>query len=186
VKILLHICCGVCAAGVAERLLREGHAVTGYFFNPNIYPEAEYERRLAVTREVASRLHFPLEAVPYSPDDWMREVVSLEDEPEGGRRCEVCFRLRLKGTYRHMMERRFDTFTSTLTVSPHKPAVVVNRLGLEIGGERFLARDFKKQDGFKRTMTLAREWALYRQDYCGCRYSLKRDETKQSRSSLSP
>jgi epoxyqueuosine reductase len=173
VKILLHICCGVCAAGVAERLLREGHEVTGYFYNPNIYPEAEHERRLAVAREVAERLGFSLDAAPYVPEEWLREVVSLEDEPGGGRRCEVCFRLRLAKTYRHMIEHGLDAFASTLTVSPHKPAMAVNKLGLEIGGERFLAYDFKKQDGFKRTMALAREWALYRQDYCGCRYSLR-------------
>ena len=86
-KILLHICCGVCAAGVAERLLREGHLVVGYFYNPNIHPEAEHERRLTMAREVAKRLSFPLEAAQYSPEEWLRGVVSLEDEPEGGRRC---------------------------------------------------------------------------------------------------
>ncbi len=174
-KIVLHICCGVCAAGVAERLLDEGHAVTGYFYNPNIYPEAEHERRLGVARQVAERLGFPLEVASYSPDEWIKEVVSLEDELGGGRRCEVCFRLRLERTYHHMMERGLDVFTSTLTVSPHKPAMVVNRLGLEIGGERFLSRDFKKQDGFRHSIELSRALDLYRQSYCGCEFSRRKD-----------
>ena len=95
-KVVLHICCGVCAAGVVERLRAEGHQVLGFFYNPNIHPGAEYERRLAVARRVAAELDFPLEVPPYRPEVWFRETASLEEEPEGGRRCEVCFRHRLE------------------------------------------------------------------------------------------
>ena len=172
-KIMLHICCGVCAAGVAGRLMAEGHQVTGLFYNPNIHPSDEYYRRLGVARKVGRMLDFPLEVPPYVPEEWFREAESLKNEPEGGRRCEVCFRLRLKKTFLHMTEKGYDAFATTLTVSPHKSAAVVNRVGAEIGGGMFLARDFKKQDGFKQTIVLARQWNLYRQNYCGCCYSLR-------------
>ena len=173
-KILLHICCGVCAAGVVERLTSEGHEVIGLFHNPNIHPLEEYNRRLEVAREVAKKLNFPLEVTPYTPEGWLKETSALKDEPEGGKRCEVCFRLRLQKTYLYMEERDCDAFTTTLTISPHKSAVVVNRVGLEIGGNKFLARDFKKKDGFKRAMELAKRWNLYHQDYCGCIYSMRK------------
>ena len=172
-KILLHICCGVCAAGVVERLTLEGHQVHGLFYNPNIHPRREYDRRLGVAREVAKELDFPLEVPLYITEEWFNETVSLENEPEGGRRCEVCFRLRLKKAYLYMKDCGADAFTTTLTVSPHKSAAVINRVGQEIGGERFLARDFKKKEGFKRAVELAKKWALYRQDYCGCIYSMR-------------
>ena len=101
-KILLHICCGVCAAGVVERLTSEGHQIHGLFYNPNIHPLEEYEKRLEVARKVAEELNFPLEVPTYTPEEWFQETNSLENEPEGGRRCEVCFRLRLKKAYLYM------------------------------------------------------------------------------------
>jgi predicted adenine nucleotide alpha hydrolase (AANH) superfamily ATPase len=172
-KVVLHICCGVCAAGVVERLASEGHQVLGFFYNPNIYPPEEYQRRLEATYQVAEELGFPLEAVPYTPEEWFKETDSLKDEPEGGKRCSVCFRLRLKKTYLYTIDCGWDAFTTTLTVSPHKSAEVINKIGQEIGGDRFLARDFKKRDGFKRSVQLARQWNLYRQNYCGCMYSIR-------------
>jgi predicted adenine nucleotide alpha hydrolase (AANH) superfamily ATPase len=172
-KVALHICCGVCAASVVERLTLEGHEVHGFFYNPNIHPQEEYERRLEAAWKVAAELKFPLEAGPYKPEEWFAETKSLEDEPEGGRRCEVCFRHRLGKTFLYLQESGLDVFTTTLTVSPHKSAVVINKVGQEIGGERFLVRDFKKKAGFQRATELAREWGLYRQDYCGCIYSMR-------------
>jgi len=170
-KIVLHICCGVCAAGVVERLTREGHEVLGYFYNPNIHPREEYNRRLEVAQRVAQEFNFPLVVPPYLPQEWHKEIISLENEPEGGKRCEVCFRMRLKQTFDYMKEQGGDAFTTTLTVSPQKSAGLVNQVGGELGGERFLVRDFKKKEGFKRSMELAKKWALYRQHYCGCVYS---------------
>ncbi len=172
-KIVLHICCGVCAAGVVERLTLERHQILGLFCNPNIHPLEEYNRRLEVARRVAKEFNFPLEEAPYQPEEWFKETSSLENEPEGGRRCEVCFRLRLKKTYLYMKDCGGDAFATTLTISPHKSAEVINRVGWEIGGERFLARDFKKKEGFKRATELAKNLALYRQDYCGCIYSMR-------------
>ena len=173
VKIVLHVCCGVCAAGVVKTLAAEGHQVVGFFCNPNIYPEQEYLRRLDTTYRVAQKLDFPLEVAPYTPDDWLRETNSLKHEPEGGKRCEVCFRIRLEQTYTYLTGCKADAFTTTLSISPHKSAQVINRIGQEIGGDKFLVRDFKKNDGFKQAMQLARQWELYRQNYCGCIYSMR-------------
>ena len=173
-KVVLHICCAVCAAGVVERLAAEGHEVFGLFFNPNIHPLEEYERRLEAAHTVARELKFPLEAGPYTPDEWLQATDSLENDPEGGRRCEVCFRLRLQKTYLYLEEHGWDAFTTTLTIGPRKSADVVNRVGREIGGDRFLVRDFKKKAGFQRATELAKKWALYRQNYCGCIYSMKK------------
>ncbi len=172
-KIVLHICCGVCAAGAAETLIREGHQVIGFFYNPNIHPVEEYRRRLEAARVVAKELGFPLETGSYTPEEWLRETDSLKDEPEGGERCQVCFRIRLTETYQHLVDCRADAFTTTLTIGPHKSAGVINRTGQEIGGDKFLARDFKKKDGFKQAMQSAKNWGLYQQSYCGCKYSLR-------------
>ena len=172
-RIVLHICCGVCAAGAVERLFREGHQILGFFYNPNIYPEEEYQRRLEMVHRVSREMGFPIEVAPYMPQEWFEEAGSFGNEPEGGRRCEVCFRLRLSKTYLYMKERSWDTFTTTLTISPHKSADVINRVGREVGGETFLVRDFKKKDGFRHAIEMAKQWTLYRQDYCGCIDSMR-------------
>lgn len=172
-KVVLHVCCGVCAAGVAERLMAEGHDVSGLFYNPNIHPPEEYQRRLEVAHRVAREIGFPLEIAPYRPDEWRREADSLAREPEGGRRCEVCFRLRLEATYRYMLDQGADAFTTTLTIGPRKSAKMINRIGREIGRDSFMARDFKKKAGFQRAIEMARKWELYRQNYCGCIYSMR-------------
>ncbi len=172
-KVVLHICCGVCAAGAVETLVSEGHEVTGFFYNPNIHPKEEYERRLETACRVAQELHFFLEVGPYTPEEWSRETKSLKHEPEGGKRCQVCYRIRLKKTYHYLTGCRADAFTTTLTIGPHKSAKIINAIGQEIGKEKFLARDFKKKDGFKRAIQTAKRWGLYRQNYCGCKYSMR-------------
>jgi predicted adenine nucleotide alpha hydrolase (AANH) superfamily ATPase len=173
VKVVLHICCGVCAAGVVERLTSEGHQVLGLFYNPNIHPLEEYERRLEAVHKVAQELNFPLEAPPYQPEEWREQTSSLENEPEGGARCRVCFRLRLQKTYQYLEECGGDAFTTTLTAGPRKSAEMVNQAGRSIGGDKFLVRDFKKKDGFRRATELAKKWHLYRQNYCGCIHSFR-------------
>ncbi len=173
-NIALHICCAVCAAGAAERLIAEGHRVTGFFYNPNIHPEEEYRRRLESARRVAEALGFPLEEGPYTPGEWLKATAGLAQEPEGGRRCPVCFKLRMEKTYQFMRERGFDAFTTTLTMGSNKSAIIINKIGEEsVSGGRFLKRDFKKKEGFKRAMELARQWGIYRQSYCGCVYSIR-------------
>ncbi len=177
VSVLLHICCGVCAAGAAERLLSEGYEVRGYFFNPNIYPDTEYRKRLEAVKRVAYELDFPFEEGLYAPGEWMAETEPLKEEPEGGKRCEVCFRYRLSDTFTRLDEFGCDYFTTTLTIGPRKPADVINRIGKDIGGDRYLVRDFKKKAGFQRAGELAEEWKIHRQHYCGCIYSMRTDKT---------
>jgi len=172
-KILLHICCGVCAAGVARELMDEGHEVTGFFYNPNIHPEEEYLKRLETAREVAGRMGFKLIEGAYDDSERSRLAGGLEDEPEGGARCSVCYCMRIEGAYRCFNEGDFDLFTTTLTVSPMKKALLINNIGTGIAGEKFMRSDFKKKEGYKKTMALAKEWGLYRQNYCGCEYSKK-------------
>ena len=178
-KVALHICCAVCAAGAAERLLQEGHQVLGFFSNSNIQPQEEYLKRFENARKVARELNFSLKEDTYDPDDWFKAVASLENEPEGGRRCPVCFRIRLERSYRFMLESGCDVLTTTLTMGSNKSAELIGRLGQEIAGDKFLQQDFKKREGFKRASELARKWGLYRQNYCGCLFSLRDRELRK-------
>jgi predicted adenine nucleotide alpha hydrolase (AANH) superfamily ATPase len=179
----MHICCAVCAAGAAERLQQEGHEVVGFFYNPNIHPEGEYKLRLEAARRTAEELSFPLTEGIYLPTEWHQAVRSMESEPEGGKRCPICFKLRLAKTYEFMLENDCQAFTTTLTMGSNKSAQLISRLGEEIGGDKFLQHDFKKREGFKRASLLARQWGLYRQHYCGCEYSLPEPISLDTRSS---
>lgn len=171
-RVLLHACCGPCAAGAVERLERP----VLFFYNPNVHPAEEYLRRLEAARELARRLGLELIEGPYEPERWWEAVRGLEGEPEGGRRCAVCFELRLRRTALLARQGGFEAFTTTLTVSPHKDARVIHAIGRRLAeevGVRFLAEDFKKRDGFKRSCEISRAYGLYRQRYCGCALSLR-------------
>jgi len=172
-QVVLHVCCGVCAAGAAVALAEEGYRVLGYFHNPNIYPHNEYQKRLQAAVQVAEKLHFSLNEGLYIPEEWLRATETLKEEPEGGKRCDVCYRIRLQETFHYLETCGADYFTTTLTVGPHKSATIINRIGQEVGGDKFLARDFKKKEGFKRATQMARQWGLHRQNYCGCIYSMR-------------
>ena len=173
-KILVHICCGVCAAGAAKILLTEGNEITGYYFNPNISPAEEYDKRLQASNTVGGINNFPIIAPAYNPKQWMESTIDLAEEREGGRRCEVCFRIRLQNTYDYMRENDFEAFTTTLTIGSMKSAETINRIGREIGGDKFLSRDFKKNGGTLRAIQLAKQYHIYRQNYCGCVYSMRK------------
>ncbi len=177
-KVALHICCAVCAAGAAERLLEEGFSLEGYFYNPNLYPQEEYLRRLENAQIVAAKLGFSLTEGPRDYQNWHGAVTGLENEPEGGLRCQTCFKFRLERAFLFMQESGCQAFTSTLTMGSNKPALLINRLGHEIGGESYLMRDFKKKAGIQRAGQLAAQWGLYRQHYCGCQYSLNEMEKR--------
>ena len=171
-KVLLHICCGVCAASSAEQLQVEGHKLTGYYFNPNIHPAEEYAKRLAAAQTIANVMKFQVMVPPHNPEKWLEMTRGLDQEPERGKRCEVCFRIRLQDTYEYMLANDFDVFTTTLTIGPQKSAETIIRIGREIGGDKFLVRDFKKNGGYQRAVQLAKQYQIYRQNYCGCVYSL--------------
>ncbi|MGN1001363.1 MAG: epoxyqueuosine reductase QueH [Oscillospiraceae bacterium] len=174
--LLLHSCCGPCSTYVLEYLTKY-FDVTVLFYGPNIQPESEYALRLEHQRKVLERTGVRLMDCPYDGAAFTAAVKGLEGEPEGGERCTVCFRLRLEETARRASEGGFPYYCTTLTVSPHKDAERINRLGREIGerwGVRWLPSDFKKRGGYQRSLELSRDYELYRQDYCGCLYSKNR------------
>lgn len=176
-SVLLHCCCGPCATSVAERTLKSVKP-TLYYYNPNIWPESEYFKRLDQLKKVAAHFKTELLAEEYRPEEFLRAAKGLEAEPEGGGRCAACFRARLYKTAMKAKELGFGAFATTLTVSPHKDAVLINELGLQIEsvtGVKWIPADFKKRAGYSRSLALSRELDLYRQNYCGCAFSVRGD-----------
>ncbi|MFQ6110525.1 MAG: epoxyqueuosine reductase QueH [Nitrospinota bacterium] len=178
-RLLLHICCGPCAGVVMERL-SPGFEVGCFFYNPNIHPAAEYRRRAAAFRTLLSRAPGggTAEALfgPYDHERWLALCGALAGEPEGGMRCRLCYGLRLERAAEVARERGYALIATTLSVSPHKRASLVSEAGEEAAlkaGLTFYGKDFKKGGGFERSLALSRELALYRQRYCGCRFSLE-------------
>ena len=170
---LVHICCAPDALYVTD-LLKEDYDVCGYFYNPNIHPEEEYRRRLQETQKVAEIVRFSLTEEKYDPESWFGLTELFKDEPEKGRRCDICYAMRLKRTAQKAAEEGFPMFTTVMSLSPWKKAKVMNRMGRMFGnryGIDFLEADFKKKDGFKKSVELSKKHTLYRQDYCGCVYS---------------
>lgn len=175
--LLLHSCCGPCSSYVLEYLTR-CFDVAVLYYNPNIQPAAEYEKRLYWQERLIGALPTPT-PVRLLPCDWQggafdAAVSGLEAEPEGGERCTVCFALRLEETARRAKEGGYPWFGTTLTVSPHKDAARINAIGQDLAAEyglHWLPSDFKKRDGYKRSIQLSVKYGLYRQDYCGCLWS---------------
>jgi len=176
-RLLLHICCAPDASVGFERLSHDWEA-EGLFSNSNIHPTEEYRKRLQALKTLCNDMGFTFVEDTYEPEVWLESVRGLEEEPEKGLRCEICIRERLRATARVARDKGFDAFAAVLTVSPHKDAVMINRLGAEAGeefGVEYLATDLKKQDGFKRSVQLTKQYGIYRQDYCGCEYSLRQN-----------
>jgi len=169
-RVLLHICCGVCALYCIECLRKQGYAVEGFFYNPNISPVEEYLRRRNAASTVCQIMAIPFYEAEYAPQLWLTACAGYANEPEGGQRCRICYDLRLKATKDFAERKRFDYFTTTLSISPHKDSLVICERAQRLGGKRFLNIDFKKNNGFAKTMNLAKTYAVYRQRYCGCLY----------------
>ena len=169
-RLLLHACCAPCASWPLESL--SGCLdITVYYCNPNIMPQEEYEKRLGQFDKLR-RYPFRLIAEEWDNEAFLAAVRGREGDREGGARCSLCFRLRLERTARKAKEDGYDFFATTLTVSPHKNAEVINTIGAELGeawGVPWLYSDFKKREGYKRSIELCRELDIYRQYYCGCR-----------------
>ena len=177
--LLLHSCCGPCSSAVLERLA-EHFRITLLYYNPNIEPEEEYLHRLAEQKRLLSLLPGEIPMLPCGYDHEAFDIFAPEmaAEPEGGVRCLRCFAMRLYYTAEQANAHGFEYFTTTLSVSPHKNAVHVNRIGEEAGkqhGVKYLFADFKKKNGYLRSLELSKQYGLYRQDYCGCRYSMHHD-----------
>jgi len=178
-RILLHICCGPCGSAALERLCRQGE-VTLFFSNGNLFPEAEYERRLGAVRTLAAVCGIRLVADRYDHGAWRDWVAGLEHEPERGKRCRRCFEFSLRRAAAYATAHGFTALTTTLTISPHKDSQTIFAAGRAATGERFLDIDFKQEDGFRRSLELSRQYGLYRQDYCGCEFSLaERDRRRR-------
>lgn len=170
-RLLLHTCCAPCAAPSAERMVLGGREVVLYFSNCNIFPAAEYQKRLEHARKLAGQMNLVIEEDFYDHAAWLERVRGLEREPEKGKRCEACFQFSLARTNQMAERLGIGAFATTLTLSPHK----VSRIIFEIGSQfpRFEPIDFKKKGGFLRSIELCRELELYRQTYCGCEFSMR-------------
>ena len=173
-RLLLQGCCGPCSSYVLEYLTNY-FDVTLLYYNPNIRPEAEYDKRLAALKELLAKMPTSSPVKLLEPgwrgEEFMEAVRGLEGEPEGGARCAVCFQVRLGETARLAAEGKYDYFGTTLTVSPHKNAPLLNDIGFALEreyGVRWLPSDFKKRNGYLRSIQLSKEYGIYRQEYCGC------------------
>lgn len=177
-RLLLHSCCAPCSSYVLEYLNRY-FEITVFYYNPNIYPESEYTKRIWEQQELISRMPFvhPVSflAGPYDQERFYEMARGLEHVKEGGERCLKCYELRLSEAARMAVKTEADYFTTTLSISPLKNADRLNEIGMRLGeeyGVPYLPSDFKKKNGYKRSIELSREYDLYRQDYCGCEFSM--------------
>ncbi|TAH71173.1 MAG: epoxyqueuosine reductase QueH [Anaerolineaceae bacterium] len=183
-KLLIHSCCAPCSSYVLE-YLSEYFAITVYYYNPNIYPEDEYIRRAKEQEELINKMLLKNNVLfikgDYEPKKYYELIKGHEKDSEGGDRCFICYRMRLEEAARVAYEGGYEFFTTTLTISPHKNANKLNEIGEEVAsiyGVLFLPSDFKKRNGYKRSIELSEEYGLYRQDYCGCIFSQRRGKSR--------
>ena len=174
-KLLLHVCCAPCSSYCME-YLTEHFDITLLFYNPNMDTAEEYEKRKDELLRLVKEAGFPARIVtdPYDPREYFDAVRGIEDIPEGGERCFACYELRLKRAAEYAALNGFDYFTTSLSISPYKNAEKINEIGERLAheyGVRHLPSDFKKKNGYKRSIELSKEYDLYRQDYCGCVFS---------------
>lgn len=178
-KLLMHSCCAPCSS-YCLTYLAEYFEITIMYYNPNISPESEYQKRVKEQIRLISELDvtYPISFVEgrYDPENFYKMAEGLEDVPEGGVRCFACYEMRQREAAVYAKEHGFDYFTTTLSVSPHKNAQKLNEIGLKLQEEYsipYLVSDFKKKSGYLKSIALSKEYGLYRQDYCGCEYSKK-------------
>ncbi|WP_073109177.1 epoxyqueuosine reductase QueH [Hespellia stercorisuis] len=191
-RLLLHSCCAPCSSYVLE-YLSEYFEITVFYYNPNIFPESEYNKRILEQQTLIGAMSFknPVSflAGNYEKEKFQELSRGLEYIPEGGERCFQCYELRLSQAAKAAAENGFDYFTTTLSISPMKNAQKLNEIGLECErqfGVKYLQSDFKKKNGYKRSIELSKEYGLYRQDYCGCVYSFRERQNAQDQKEKSP
>ena len=181
-KLLLHSCCAPCSSSVLERLV-QNFEIALIYYNPNIHPKAEYEKRKKEQIRLINEKYPNVQIIDadYDVENFIDAVKGYEKEKEGGARCEICFRIRLNYVANKAKELNYDIFTTTLSVSPHKNAKLINEIGVELSrvyGVEYLISDFKKQNGYLRSIQISKEMGLYRQNYCGCKYSYQQSHIK--------
>ena len=167
--ILLHACCAPCATIAINQMIVD-YDITIFFYNPNITEEVEYEKRLAAIKELASLYNIKLIAHEYDTKEFDFISTGLEEELEKGKRCYQCYKMRLEKTEVMTEEKGYDFFLTTLTTSPYKNSDWINEIGESLGN-KYIKTNFKKQNGYQKSIELSKEYKLYRQNYCGCRYS---------------
>lgn len=173
-KLLLHACCAPCAGYVIDKLTKD-YQLAVYYYNPNIFPDTEYFRRRDELKNYCTKLQIPFIEETYSYQDWLKSINGFEEEPEKGKRCNICFRLRLAKTALYALSNNYKCFSTTLTVSPHKKSSTIIHTAKELGVEHkafFLAEDFKKKNGYQISTEIAKREDFFRQTYCGCYYSM--------------
>lgn len=175
-KLLMHACCGVCSSSVLERL-NPYFDITVLYYNPNIYPKEEYIKRYETLKKLIEDNYKNIRLIQkdYEIDKFNEISKGFENEKEGGKRCIKCFNLRLEESVKYAKENNFDYFCTTLSVSPHKDSQILNNIGKTLEEKykiNYLYSDFKKKEGYKRSNELSRKYNLYRQNYCGCKYSI--------------
>lgn len=180
--LLLHSCCAPCSSYVLE-YLSNYFKITIYYYNPNISPYDEFKKRVEeqkrLIKELPTKNEIEFIEGIYDNDLYEQTISGLKEEKEGGPRCFLCYRMRLENTARLAKEKGFDYFTTTLSISPYKNSKVLNKIGEELGNKydvKYLYADFKKKDGYKRSIELSKIYGLYRQDYCGCKYSKRKED----------
>lgn len=178
-RLLLHSCCAPCSSYVLE-YLSNYFSITVFYYNPNIFPESEYTKRICEQQRLLDVLpaKHPVSFIagPYESEKFFEMAEGLEHVKEGGERCFKCYELRLRETAKMAKNAEFDYFTTTLSISPLKKAEKLNEIGIRLGkeyGVEYLLSDFKKKNGYKRSIELSKEYGLYRQDHCGCVFSKK-------------
>ncbi|MDO4339630.1 MAG: epoxyqueuosine reductase QueH [Eubacteriales bacterium] len=187
-RLFLHACCAPCSSYVLEYLSRY-FSITVFFYNPNISPKEEYTKRVEEIRRMIGEMSFehPVEFLEgeYCPQDFYEMAKGMEDIPEGGERCFGCYRMRMEEAARLAQKGGYDYFTTTLSISPLKNAAKINEIGEELGEiykVSHLPSDFKKKNGYKRSIELSAQYGLYRQNYCGCVFSRRNpDETEKNK-----
>ena len=178
-KLLLHACCAPCSSAVLERI-GNFFEISILYYNPNITEKEEYEKRIVEIKKLISMIHpkykVSLIEGDYNPEKFFEMAKGLEKEPERGKRCYKCYEMRLEETAKIAEKLGFNHFATTLTLSPHKNSNWINEIGEELTKKyntKYLYSDFKKKNGYKRSIELSKEYGLYRQNYCGCIYSIK-------------
>lgn len=180
--LLLHACCAPCSSAVLERIANH-FKISIFYYNPNITDKDEYQKRIEEIKKLITLIHpkYPVKLIEgdYVPEKFMEMAKGLENEPERGKRCYKCYEMRLEETAKIAEKLGFQVFATTLTLSPHKNSNWINEIGENLNNKyntTYLYSDFKKKEGYKRSIILSKEYNLYRQDYCGCIYSKRKNE----------
>ena len=183
-RLLLHVCCAPCSTAVIEKLKSE-YDLGLFFYNPNIHPQKEYLFRLQELKNFAAQSDIPVIPSDYPIKEWFKLVAGTEKCSEkSGLRCEICISNRLQNTAKHAAQLNYSWFASTLSISPHKNVEQINRLGEAAAkniGVKFLTADFKKNNGFQKSITFSKQQHMYRQNYCGCVFSMLERKARDKR-----